>query len=64
MKSPVDDDLRREMAEFSLRFTCEACIHYDPDSRACSNGFPTEPHRHVDLRRVREIEFCKLFELA
>jgi hypothetical protein len=60
----VDDRLRRETARFALRFTCESCVHFAPESQACANGFPTTPHREIDLARVRQVEFCKLFELA
>lgn len=63
MKSRVDDRLRRETIRFALRFTCNSCAHYAPESRTCAHGFPTEPHRDVDLSQKRELEFCKLFEL-
>lgn len=64
MRSVVDERLRRESVRFTLRFTCEACAHFDRDGIACSNGFPTEPHRGTDLETSREVVFCKLFELG
>jgi hypothetical protein len=63
MRSVVDDRLRRESAQFALRFTCESCVHFAPEARNCVNGFPTDPHRDVDLGSCREVIFCKLFEL-
>ena len=63
MKSVVDDRFRTEAARFAFRFTCESCIHYDREQRACSNGFPCAPHREVDLARRGVVTFCKLFEL-
>jgi hypothetical protein len=64
VKSAVDEQLRREVSKFVLRYTCDSCAHFDPEVGACGNGFPTAPHRDVDLARDREIVFCKLFELA
>jgi hypothetical protein len=60
----VDEQLRREAEELSLRFTCEHCAHYDPSSGNCGNGYPTSPHRGVELERVAELRFCKEFELS
>ena len=64
VKSVVDEQLRGEAREFSLRFTCDSCQNFDPDALACGNGYPTEPHRSVDLACVQELLFCKEFELA
>ncbi len=63
MISRVDDRLRREAREFSLRFTCDACVHFDVDSLGCEHGYPTEPHR-VNLELVNELLFCKDYELG
>lgn len=64
MKTRVDARLREEAERFGLRFTCEHCVHFEPERRACAHGYPTEPHLAVVLAREGEIEFCKEFELA
>ena len=63
MISRVDERLLREAREFSLRFTCDDCAHFDEDSLACEHGYPTEPHR-VKLDVVSELLFCKDYELG
>lgn len=62
--SRVDERLRAEALRFALRFCCEDCAHFAPESRGCGNGYPTLPHLNVDLARVQSLEFCKEFELA
>jgi hypothetical protein len=62
--TPVDERLRREAERFSLRFRCEECAHFSPERQRCGNGYPTEPHRGVELSRRLSLEFCKEFELA
>jgi len=64
MKTAVDERLNVEARRFALRFTCEHCAHFDAGSGTCANGYPTEPHRGVDLGARAEILFCKEFELA
>ncbi len=64
MRTRVDDRLRREARTYRLKFTCEACVHFDPDQRRCSHCYPHRQHCGVDLERVQELSFCKLFELA
>jgi hypothetical protein len=64
MKTPVDERLRSEAAQFGLRFTCEHCAHFDVPRNACAHGYPSEPHRQVDLDGRVELEFCKDFELV
>jgi hypothetical protein len=64
MISRVDDRLREQIARFSLRYTCEACVHFERDVGACSNGYSTIPHRQTDIRTTTELVFCKAFELA
>lgn len=60
----VDERLRREASQFSLRFGCESCAHFAPEQRACGNGYPTTAHLGIDLTQVAALEFCKEFELA
>lgn len=62
--SRVDPQLRREAETFALRFGCESCCHFAPETSACGNGYPTAPHRGVDLTRVESLLFCKEFELS
>lgn len=69
MRTVVDQRLCEESERFSFRFTCEHCAHWENDAR-CSLGYPSEPHRLVELNRLielhgeRSIEFCKAFELG
>ncbi|HET7541478.1 MAG TPA: hypothetical protein VFK05_16495 [Polyangiaceae bacterium] len=63
MRTLVDLRLREEAARFQLRFTCEHCVHFAAERRACANGYPTAPHLDVDLSR-HSLEFCKEFELV
>lgn len=60
----VDPRLKAEARAFDLRFTCEYCAHFGPDDARCGNGFPTGPHRDIDLAARHELEFCKGFELT
>ena len=64
MLSTVDEQLREEARRYQLRFGCEACAHFDPEALRCANGYPNEAHRGVDLGSVRELSFCKEFELV
>jgi hypothetical protein len=63
-QSRVDERLRDEANRFRLRFGCEDCAHFAPESARCGNGYPTRPHLGVDLGRVQTLEFCKEFEVA
>lgn len=62
--SRVDTRLRDEAARFHLRFRCEECAHFSPEDGRCGNGYPTAPHRGVDLSVAQALEFCKEFELT
>jgi hypothetical protein len=62
--SRVDQQLRDEAARFRLRFGCESCAHFAPEAQSCGNGYPTAPHRGIDLSRVEALEFCKDFEIV
>jgi hypothetical protein len=62
--SRVDQQLREEAARFRLRFGCESCAHFAPEAQSCGNGYPTTPHRGIDLSRVEALEFCKDFEIV
>ncbi len=64
MKTVVDDRLRREAARFDLKYACEHCVHFDPPSGACAEGYPNAGHRDVRVETAAVLEFCKSFELA
>jgi hypothetical protein len=64
MKSRVDAQFRDEARLFAFAFACEECAHFDPDSRACANGYPNDPHRRRPLDNLEHWVFCKEFELA
>lgn len=64
MRTKVDDRLRDEARRLVLHFTCESCASFDDRAVGCAYGYPTEPHRGVDLDAAEEILFCKSFELA
>lgn len=62
--SRVDGELRGEAERFALRFGCESCAHFAPETRSCGNGYPTAPHLGVNLAQVDSLSFCKEFELS
>jgi hypothetical protein len=62
VKTKVTGRLVEEMSRFQLRYACEDCAQFAPDTGACSAGYPNSEHR-VAERRV-EIVFCKEFELT
>lgn len=59
----VDDRLREEAARFQLRFACPDCASFDEEHRACSLGFPPEPHLDPEIGLREVVTFCKAFEL-
>jgi hypothetical protein len=62
MKTRIDASLRREATQFSFRFACDDCAHFDPDRERCSFGFVAAPRR--DALNRDSIESCKTFELT
>ena len=64
MKTRIDEALLREARDFALCFGCEECAHYEGELGGCSNGFPNAAHRAKRLDVLKEIEFCKQFELG
>ena len=63
MRTEITPQFREEVERFQLRFTCEACVHFAPERRACANGYPNEAHLGTNLERSESLEFCKEFEL-
>jgi hypothetical protein len=64
VRTRVDSLLREEAQRFQLRFTCEHCVHFAAERRACANEYPTHAHLGIDLGNSEALEFCKEFELA
>jgi hypothetical protein len=64
VRTLVDLRLREEAQRFELRFTCEHCVHFAPERRACANEYPTQAHLAVQLEACASLEFCKEFELV
>lgn len=64
MKTVVDHKLKLEVAEYSLRFACEHCVHFDETPGTCAEGYPNEPHRRASALSNETLEFCKSFELG
>ena len=64
MRTLIDPQLRDEARRFAFRFTCQDCVHFAAERRACANGYPTVAHLDVDLEAQQNLEFCKEFELV
>jgi hypothetical protein len=60
----VDHLLRREAAQFDLRFTCERCAHFEEENRSCAEGYPNGPHLEDRIVPGKSLLFCKSFELV
>ena len=64
MITRVDERFRREARDFSLRFGCESCAAFEPESGACAHQYPNREHVGVELATAETIVFCKEFDLA
>jgi len=64
VRTVVDDILRAEALRLDLRYRCKDCVHFEPRSGACAEGFPNEGHRDRAVEHDEAIEFCKSFELG
>jgi hypothetical protein len=68
VRLPRNADFEEERARFELRFCCEDCAHFDGAEGTCRHDWPTELHRRArylsDPREVRDVVFCKEFELC
>jgi len=59
----VRPSLIEEAERFKLLYACEACASFDPETGACSLGYPNEDHRaDPPLAARRHLVFCKEFE--
>lgn len=63
MKTLVTLRLREEAQRYRLQFCCDHCAYFDVSTDSCSEGYPTEEHRDVELRAATTL-FCKLFEAS
>ncbi len=63
MITPVDRQLRDDIEAYGLKYACEDCSHFDPQSSLCSLGFVANPHRARAIEPGDTIVFCKTFEL-
>lgn len=64
MITPVTAELVRQARRYALRYGCESCAHYEPESQVCTGGYPNAAHRERDLDEGGTLLFCKLFELG
>jgi hypothetical protein len=67
MRLFVDPLYLQQREAFSLKATCEHCVHFDAAARACSLTYPVEPHleaTHQALKDGDVLLFCKTFEMA
>jgi len=53
-----------ESERFQLRFCCEDCGHFDPQSEHCAHEWPSDSHRRRTAQEERQLDFCKEFELC
>lgn len=64
MITKVDPRLIREVTEFRLRYSCEACVHFVAEDERCAHEYPVEQHREVAIEQRRVLVFCKEYELG
>jgi hypothetical protein len=63
VQTPVDEQLRREASRYSLRYACQNCAHFAPETGTCAEGYPNHDHVAAPLETTRTLIFCKSFEL-
>ena len=65
VRLPATPSFEAERVRFRFAFTCEDCAHFDPLRAICRHEYPTAEHRRLlyQSEQVREIVFCKEFEL-
>jgi hypothetical protein len=64
MHQTADELFLEESARFSLRASCDHCVHFDPASEQCVEGYPNHEHRRLPLLVGESWCFCKMFELV
>ena len=55
---------REERARYGLRYTCDQCTYFDPDTGRCLHGYPNQQHLSESSGPPGELVFCKEFELV
>lgn len=60
-RTRIDERLKSEIERYRLAYTCPSCVYFDPETEACSEGYPVEEHREGRLDQ-EDLLFCKLFE--
>lgn len=64
MKFPYDARFQEERSKYDLRFTCEDCAYFQPETTRCTHGFDTRSHRAERYAaEAADVLFCKEFEL-
>ena len=66
MRVLYDARFEREIEAFSLKFTCEDCIHLNRERDRCAHEYPSEMHRRAAFAHGASPTgmFCKEFELV
>jgi hypothetical protein len=64
MRTPIDEQLLEETSRYALKYTCEACAHFNVVDGSCSLGYPNGGHRLVPLQLGKKLTFCKEFTLV
>jgi hypothetical protein len=62
MRTRVDMQLRLEAEQFSFRFACDDCAHFDRTLERCSLAYAPAPRRTA--LGEGHLELCKTFELC
>jgi hypothetical protein len=59
----ADAAFLRDAQQFALRLTCPDCVHFEPERKACGEGYPNAEHLVSPSRLGQKFVFCKSFEL-
>jgi hypothetical protein len=72
MRFPLTDEVLREAERYQLRSACRHCFFWSQKAGRCAHEWPdsgqsrwplTAPHPSDEPDGVREIAYCKEFEL-
>lgn len=64
MRQIADQTFVEQQARYSLRGSCEHCVHFNPESQLCAEGYPNHEHRRLPEKVGESLCFCKMFELC
>jgi hypothetical protein len=60
----VDEQFLSQRREYNFLFTCEHCVHFDPNRVACVHGYPVSDHLDApSWPEERKLIFCKEFDM-